>query len=105
MNQIKSYIQNGYILRKELPENSTIKPEDFKKPVVAVIIACRLKSMRLANKALLKIGDLSSIEMCIKNSLKIKEANHVILATSQLESDSELKKYLFDPSGISQRGS
>jgi len=62
---------------------------------IATIIACRLKSTRLPKKALLKIGDLSSIELCIKNALKFKHVNYTVLATSNLKDDAELKDHTY----------
>lgn len=104
LDEIKNYINEGYILRNNMSKNMTLKAENFKMPTVAAIVACRLKSSRLKDKALLKIGELSSIELCLKNTLKIKEANHVILATSNLEADSELINHTFDSSVIFHQG-
>lgn len=104
INEIKDRLTEGYVIRKTVPQNQTLKAEDFKKPVVAAIVACRLKSTRLPEKATLKIGNISSIELCLKNTLKIKEANHVILATSDLESDSALQNYTYDQSVIFHKG-
>jgi spore coat polysaccharide biosynthesis protein SpsF (cytidylyltransferase family) len=78
--------------------------EDFKKAVIATIIACRLKSSRLPKKALLKIGDLSSIELCIRNTLKFKNVNHTVLATSTLAEDLALKDYTYSDSVVFHRG-
>jgi len=78
--------------------------EKIKKANIATIIACRLKSKRLPKKAILKIGDLSSIELCIKNALKFKNINYTILATSNLAEDDELKNHTFSNSVIFHRG-
>lgn len=102
--EIQSLISEGYVLRNTVEKNRGLKKEDFKKPIVAVIVACRLKSTRLKNKALENIGDITSIEMCMKNILKIKEAQHVILATSDLESDAALKDYTYHDSVIFHKG-
>lgn len=67
---------------------------------VASIIAVRLKSERFLEKAKRKIGNYSSIEFCIKNTLKIKESNLTILATSSNEQDAELSNYLYDSSKV-----
>lgn len=64
---------------------------------IATIIACRLKSTRLPRKALLKIGDLTSVEYCIKNTLKFKSSKMTVLATSTIEEDAELGKYTYSP--------
>ena len=104
LDEIKKYQEEGFILRNTIPKNSTIRKEDFRKPNVAAIVACRLKSSRLKNKALLKIGDLTSIEMCLKNTMRIKEVNHVVLATSNLESDADLVNYTYHDSVIFHTG-
>ena len=52
-----------------------LKEEDFKKANIATIIACRLKSSRLPKKALAKIGEITSVEYCIKNALSFKNVN------------------------------
>jgi len=78
--------------------------EKIKKANIAAIIACRLKSKRLPKKATLKIGGLSSIELCIKNALKFKNINYTILATSNLAEDDELKNHTFSNSVIFHRG-
>ena len=67
---------------------------------IAAIIACRLKSTRLRKKALLKVGNLTSIELCLKNILKVENLNQVILATSDLPEDTELKKYTYSDNVI-----
>lgn len=67
----------------------------MKNKKIATIIACRLKSTRLPRKALLKIGELYSIELCIKNSLKFENVDHTVLATSNLKDDAELKEHTY----------
>ncbi|NQV53695.1 MAG: spore coat protein [Flavobacteriales bacterium] len=74
------------------------------KKKVAAIVACRLKSSRLKSKALKNIGELTSIELCLKNTLRIGSADVVILATSDLDSDRELEQYTYDPSVVFHRG-
>lgn len=64
---------------------------------IGTIIACRLKSTRLPKKALLKIGDLTSVEYCIKNALQFKNVKVTVLATSTAEEDNELASYTFSP--------
>ncbi|CAA6799361.1 MAG: Unknown protein [uncultured Sulfurovum sp.] len=95
---------NYYLLNKNKKENDTLKKEDFKKVNIAAIIACRLKSTRLPKKALLNIGTLSSIELCIKNTLKFNNLNHVILATSTIEQDAELEDYTYSDNVIFHKG-
>ena len=104
LEEVRYYLNNSYVLRNDIKKNKPVNHKDFRKITVGSIIACRLKSTRLKSKATLNIGELSSIELCIKNVLKIREANHVILATSDLESDAELANYCYDDSVIFHTG-
>lgn len=70
---------------------------DNKNLNIGTIIACRLKSTRLPKKALLKIGNLSSVEYCIKNCLKFKNTTTTVLATSTLAEDGELATHTYSP--------
>jgi len=88
---LKEY--NVLAVDKEVGE--TLQEEDFRKAKIATIIACRLKSSRLPRKALLKIGTLPSVELCIKNCLSFKNIDYTILATSNLPEDAELKNYTY----------
>jgi N,N'-diacetyllegionaminate synthase len=72
---------------------------------LATIIACRLKSSRLPRKALLKIGDLTSVEYCIMNTLKFKSSKMTVLATSTAEEDAELAHHTYSPEVKFYRGS
>jgi spore coat polysaccharide biosynthesis protein SpsF (cytidylyltransferase family)/sialic acid synthase SpsE len=89
--ELKRYLSSCYVTAQEIEKGQSIVKSSLKKATIATIIACRLKSSRLEKKALLKIGKLSSVELCIKNSLKFKNINHTILATSVLGDDAELK--------------
>jgi len=103
-NELQKLLENFYILASNKKAGEAIRSEDLKKANIAVVIACRLKSSRLPKKALLKIGDLSSVEFCIKSALKFKNINHTILATSDVEEDAELENYLFSPQVVFHRG-
>jgi spore coat polysaccharide biosynthesis protein SpsF (cytidylyltransferase family)/sialic acid synthase SpsE len=102
--EVKSLLANFHILSNSKNAGDTLKKVDFKKANIAVIIAGRLKSSRLKEKALLKIGNLSSVETCIKNACEFKNVNHVILATSDLESDSELVNHTYKENVIFHKG-
>lgn len=102
--QIKKLLSSFHILKKSQVSNKPLQRNSFRKAKIAAIIACRLKSSRLPKKALLKIGDLSSIELCIKNTLKINNLDNVILATSDNEQDASLSKYTYDDSVIFHQG-
>ncbi|MEO8254202.1 MAG: N-acetylneuraminate synthase family protein [Flavobacterium sp.] len=102
--QIKDLISTFHILSITKNKGEALQREDFKKASIAVIIACRLKSTRLKEKALLKIGDLTSVEMCIKNACKFENVNNVILATSNLDSDLPLKDFTYNESVVFHQG-
>lgn len=104
MNQIERMTKDLHILASDVGKGEVLNLEDLKKANIAIIIACRLKSTRLPKKALLPIGKLSSIELCIKNCLRFENVNHTILATSDLEEDSELEKYTYRSDVIFHRG-
>ncbi len=102
--QIKALMDNFHILANDKVAGDTFKQEDFKKATIATIIACRLKSSRLPKKALLFIGDLTSVERCIKSCLAFPMVNHTILATSTLPEDNELANYTYNSNVIFHRG-
>ncbi|OGH70537.1 MAG: hypothetical protein A2754_02125 [Candidatus Magasanikbacteria bacterium RIFCSPHIGHO2_01_FULL_47_8] len=102
--EIEDLSKDLYILAKGKKPNEPFIREDFKKAKFAAIIACRLKSTRLPRKALLKIGDISSIELCIKHTLQFNGVNNVVLATSTVPEDAELKDYTYDPAVIFHQG-
>ncbi|MFT4683477.1 MAG: spore coat polysaccharide biosynthesis protein SpsF (cytidylyltransferase family) [Polaribacter sp.] len=102
--EIKALLNSYHIISTDVKKGSTLQNYHFKKANISVIIAARLKSSRLKEKALLKIGDLTSVEKCIKNACSFENMNSVILATSILESDSALKEYTFNDAVIFHRG-
>lgn len=82
-----------YLLKTDLKKDSTLSILKLKKAKIAVIIACRLKSERLKNKALIKVDrSFTLIDKCIQSCQEIDKNIEVILATSKLSEDSELKK-------------
>ena len=102
--EIKNLISNGYILARNIQKGETFKREDFKKAVIAVVIAGRLKSSRLKRKALLPIGEITSIEKCIQSCLKLPETSYTILATSINEEDAELEQFTYSPQVLFHKG-
>lgn len=84
-----------YIVSTKVEKGSSIKQEHLKKANIGAVVVCRMKSTRLPKKALIKIGDLTSIELCIKNTLQFENVNKVVLATSTHPDDSELKDYTY----------
>ena len=102
--ELKGLISSFHILAADKKPGDTLQFEDFKKATIATIIACRLKSTRLPKKALLPIGSLSSIELCLKNALRFQNVNHTILATSDIEEDVELQGFTYREDVIFHRG-
>lgn len=76
-----------------LEKDQPIHEEHLKKPVVIIAVVCRLKSTRLPKKALLPINGVASVERCLLNCLAVNGVNSVVLATSDLDEDSELEKF------------
>jgi N,N'-diacetyllegionaminate synthase len=89
-NQLKELQRNFFISNKSLAEKETLSVKDFKKCRVGVIVAARMKSSRLKQKAILPIQGMSSIERCLDNCLKFPFVDEVVLATSTLEADALL---------------
>ena len=90
-------IQNKFmVLNSDLGNDLSVQSSNFKKAKIGVVIAGRLKSSRLKKKAILPINGKPSIQWCIEGCLNIANVEKVILATSTLSEDSELKKYLVE---------
>ena len=64
---------------------------NFRKKKIGIVISCRLNSTRLPNKAILKIGKITSIERCI-NQVKKSKIKNIVLATSLSDRSDILKK-------------
>ncbi|MDA7639313.1 N-acetylneuraminate synthase family protein [Akkermansiaceae bacterium] len=101
---IQNLQEDFHILSSDIEAGQTIKKSDFKKATIAIIVAGRLKSSRLKAKALKKIGDSSSVEFCLRSACRFENVNHVILATSDLESDAELEHHTYKPSVVFHKG-
>lgn len=111
-SQIVELQSSRRVLKRELVEGDTVDANDFKPARIGAIVACRMKSTRLKNKATLLINGKPSVERCLDNTLKIKGVDEVILATSNLEEDAVLKDYTLgervrfwqgDPDDVIQR--
>lgn len=104
VKELKELQKSFYILTVNKKSGETLKREDFKKAKTATIVACRMKSSRLPKKAILKIGDLTSIELCLKNLLKFENVDYTILATSTVEEDKQLENYTYSDEVIFHQG-
>ena len=93
-SDIQSLQKQFYLLNNSVSQNLTVLERNFKAANIAVIVAGRMKSSRLKKKAILPIGNIPSITMCLESCLKMPYASQVILATSTTEADSVLQEYL-----------
>src|SRR5690606_37967273 len=91
---------------------NTLQREQFRKARIGIAVVCRMKSTRLPKKAILKIGDLPSVEYCLRNVLKLENVDKVVLATSTNQADAILEGYTYiddvgfykgDPEDVMQR--
>src|SRR3989344_497384 len=104
IDKIEELVRSFCILYKNKQENEGFEERDFRKAKIATIIACRMKSTRLPKKAILPIGDISSIELCIKHTLQFENVDEVILATSTEDEDAILEKYTYSDEVIFHKG-
>lgn len=79
------------VLAGPIPMNSTFTKIDFRKAKIGAIVACRMKSSRLKEKALLLIHGVTAVERCLRNCLQMPHVDVVVLATSTLDEDSILE--------------
>jgi N,N'-diacetyllegionaminate synthase len=91
--ELKELQRHFFILNRDIRRLKTLSVKDFKKARIAVIVAARMKSTRLKEKAILPIRGMSSIERCLDNCLKFPYVDEVILATSLLEEDAVLREH------------
>lgn len=103
-DEIEEICRDRCILARDRETGDVLRREDFRKAVIAVVIICRLKSTRLPLKALQKIGNLASVETCIRGALRFKHINRVILATSDLDEDAPLGNHLYAPQVVFEKG-
>lgn len=93
LKEINKLQEEHYILKDAIPAHSTITELNYKKAKIAVIVAGRMKSTRLKQKAILPIHGIPSVEMCLESCSKFPFIDDVILATSTLEEDAILGDY------------
>lgn len=93
IKNLTSFFSTTKFALNDLKKGKVISKNNFFKPKIAIIVAGRLKSSRLKNKALLKINGKPSIFHCLKSCTNSKDVNQVILATSFLKEDRPLKKF------------
>lgn len=93
--QIRELIKSGFSLNQNKSRGETFNENDFRKKRIGAVVICRMKSTRLPKKALLKVGSLATVELCIKNTLEFEGLDEVILATSVNPDDQVLKDYTY----------
>lgn len=96
-DEIISIQSERKILANTKAMHETIAATDFKSAKIGAIIACRMKSSRLKQKALLKIGDLPSVEFCLRNVANFQHLDSIVLATSTASEDAVLSQHTFSP--------
>ena len=94
----------GAVLCRDIPRDTALTADDFRSARVGVIVACRLKSSRLKEKALEPIHGIPSIQRCLSNCLAIQGVDEVVLATSDLPDDDRLEEQVLDRSVTFWRG-
>lgn len=92
-NQIIEIQQKNYVLSRNIEIGQIVLQSDYRKAKVGAIVACRMKSSRLKNKATLPIFGKASVERCLENTLTIDGLDVVVLATSNLNEDEILQQY------------
>lgn len=96
-NQNKIYnfdFKKNYIAKKKIKKFEIINYQNVKHLKIGLFIACRLKSSRLKNKAILKLTNKHTlIEKCILSSKKIKSADIIAITTSKNSEDFILNKF------------
>lgn len=91
------YAEQKPLLAKEnLHKNQPLLTKVLELPRITIAVICRLKSTRLAKKALLPIHAIASIERCLFNCLAVRNIQQVVLATSYLPEDDPLEQYDMD---------
>ncbi len=109
---IQKFKKEFKVLAVAKDQNKSFSESDFRKANIGVLVACRMKSTRLKQKALLKIGEDYSITCCLKRCLNFSNIKNVVLCTSSLKSDQPLLKateslpielFMGDPDDVGDR--
>jgi spore coat polysaccharide biosynthesis protein SpsF (cytidylyltransferase family)/sialic acid synthase SpsE len=101
---LKKSKEEYQILAVDISKGETFQQKNFRKATIATIVACRLKSSRLPKKALLPIGNLPSVQRCLKSCLSFDKIDYTILASSTLPEDDELKYHTFSDKVVFHKG-
>jgi len=96
LEEIRQIQEQNQVLAVPVEALRTLTSEHFTQARIGAIVACRMKSSRLKSKALLPIGDLPSVEFCLRNVLRFEGLDAVILATSTVEEDAILAQHTYN---------
>ncbi|OHY73446.1 cytidylyltransferase domain-containing protein [Priestia aryabhattai] len=77
----------------DIQKNTPLTRDLLEKPVIVLVVICRLKSTRLPKKALLPLNGIPSIERCLLNCVAVSQVKEVVLATSDLPQDDPLEHF------------
>ncbi len=91
--QVDQIQRQRFLLAQDVPALRPIPAGAFRPARIAVIVAGRMKSSRLRQKAVLPIAGVPSVERCLSNCLLFPNAEFVVLATSTLEEDAILGEH------------
>ena len=83
----------GYVVVEKLERNDGIRASAIRPPRIGAAVVCRLKSKRLAGKAVRPLAGTPAIERCLINTLAIPGLTGVTLATSILDEDTPLEAH------------
>jgi len=88
--------ESRYVLREPKDRHRTLQYEDFRPAKIGVIVAGRMKSSRLPQKAILPIFGVPSVDRCLQQCMRIDGVSRVVLATSTLKQDDILTEHSLD---------
>jgi N,N'-diacetyllegionaminate synthase len=93
---IRTLQRQHRLLADGIASGDALRENGFRRARIGAIVACRMKSSRLARKALLPLHGRASVERCLENCLMMSDADIVVLATSDLEEDRILESHVLD---------
>lgn len=91
MAEIRRLQQDFHVLAAAHQKGDAFSETSFRKARIGVVVACRMKSSRLRDKALLPLAGKAMIDRCIENCQRMRYSDTVVLATSTVEQDAVLE--------------
>ncbi|WPB87450.1 N-acetylneuraminate synthase family protein [Sediminicoccus rosea] len=96
VDEVEALQTSRHVLARDVPRNAPLVRDDFRKARIGAIVAGRMKSTRLRDKAILPVAGRSSIERCLENCLLMQDVDLTVLATSTHERDGVLASHTLD---------